>query len=79
LINLGKKINTKHNEGSAMITADGNYIFFSGAGTNHNYYNDVLSYADILNFNLKPQCGNSDIYWIDAKIIEELKLKTLKE
>lgn len=75
LKNLGDKINTKFNEGSATISADGKYIFFSGMGTNHNYYGDSLSYADILNFNVKPQCGNSDIYWVDAKIIEDLKTK----
>jgi Tol biopolymer transport system component len=78
LKNLGEKINTKYNEGSANITADGNYIFFSGPGTGHNYFDDVLSYADILNFNVKPQCGNSDIYWVSAKIIEELKPKSLE-
>jgi hypothetical protein len=75
LINLGGTINTRLNEGWANISANGQFIFFSGYLLSHNFFNDSLTYADILNNSLKPQYGNSDIYWVDAKIIAELKAK----
>lgn len=75
LKNLGQTINTKKNEGAAMISPDGKYIFFAGCLISHNFYNDVLTYSDILNYNLKPQYGNSDIYWVDAKVVDELRPK----
>lgn len=40
--------------------------------------NPVLSFDEILNKSNNPQNGKMDIYWVDAKIIEELKLKELK-
>jgi len=73
LVNLGGTINTRLNEGSANISADGKIIFFSGSLLSHDFYNESLTYADILNNSLKPQYGNSDIYWVSAKIIEALK------
>ncbi|HUU04350.1 MAG TPA: hypothetical protein VMZ49_00595, partial [Patescibacteria group bacterium] len=69
LKNLGKAINTERNDGSAKISPDGKIIFFAGCLVSHNYYNDALTYADILNNILKPQYGNSDIYWISAEFI----------
>jgi hypothetical protein len=66
LVNLGGTINTKLNEGSAMISPDGKFIFFSGYLLSHNFFNDSLTYADIWNKSLKPQHGNSDIYWVSA-------------
>jgi hypothetical protein len=75
LVNLGGTINTKLNEGSAMISPDGKFIFFSGYLLSHNFFNDSLTYADILNNSLKPQHGNSDIYWISAEIIKRLRPK----
>ncbi len=75
LISLGGTINTKLNEGSAMISPDGKIIFFSGYLLSYNFFNDFLTYADILNNSLKPQYGNSDIYWVSAEIIEELRPK----
>ncbi|MFH1197127.1 MAG: hypothetical protein V1720_15630 [bacterium] len=77
LKNLGPKINTNINEGSARITADGQYIFFSGILGNQNFYSDNPTYEDILNSRTKPLYGNYDIYWVSAKIIEEYRQKKL--
>lgn len=73
LINLGKSINTKLNEGGVSISPDGEYLFFAGSLVSHNFYNSVISYEDILNYQTKPQYGNSDIYWVNAKIIDYLR------
>ena len=75
LKNLGSNINTKLNEGSARISSDGRYIFFSGYLGNQDFYSDYPSYSDVLYSRIRPMYGNSDIYWVSTKIIEELRLK----
>ncbi|QSX35671.1 TolB-like translocation protein [Shewanella sedimentimangrovi] len=60
-INLGNEVNTKAEEGGAQVTPDGKYLFFN---------------------RMVPQAGSdgepqSDLYWIDAQIIEQLRPKTL--
>lgn len=73
LQNLGPGINSKLNEGSARISADGRYIFFTGYFGNVDLFGDHPTYDDILNSRIKPRCGNSDIYWVSGRIIEKLR------
>lgn len=58
-INLGDTVNTEAEEGGPQITPDGKYLFF--------------------NRMVLPASGEgerqSDIFWVDAQIIETLKLK----
>jgi len=54
-VNMGKEINSPQSDYSAIISADGKYIFFSSS-----------------------RSGNIDIYWVDAKIIEQLRLEELR-
>lgn len=56
-INLGEKINTEAEEGGPQVTPDGKFLFFNRM---------VPSAAN----NDEPQ---SDLFWVDAQIIEELK------
>ncbi|MBU1012776.1 MAG: hypothetical protein KKG99_07210 [Bacteroidetes bacterium] len=78
LKNLGSTINTKLNEGSARISSDGKYIFFSAVLGNQDFYNDSPTYGDILNTRTKPHFGNYDIYWVSTKIIEGLNPENVK-
>ncbi len=61
VINMGPKINTDLNERFPNVTPDGKYLFFNSTkkipGAGPN----------------SPGNGNGDIYWIEAKIIGELK------
>ena len=58
-INLGDKVNTAAEERGAQVTPDGKYLFF----------NRMVPYAN-------GKAGSqSDVYWIDAHIIEELRPK----
>ena len=75
LRNLGEAINSPLHEGSAVISPDGKYVFFSGCLVSHGFYEDRLTYSRLMNSNLKPQYGSSDVYWVSAKIIEELRPK----
>lgn len=58
-INLGDKVNTEAGEGGAQVTPDGKYLFFNRMLPNEN-----------------GKAGSqSDLYWIDAKIIQDLRPK----
>ena len=58
-INLGDKVNTEAEEGGPQVTPDGKYLFFNRMVT--------------------PAIGDtgpqSDLYWVDAQIIEDLRPK----
>jgi len=75
-INMGKKINTKGaQEYSAYVSRDGRYLFFMSTRlpANPNMENDAYSLEDLTRIHNRPENGNSDIYWIDAGIIDELR------
>ena len=63
--NMGRRINSDAKEGYPYVTVDGKYLFF--------YSNRV----SVLNKQKIPD-GPGNVYWIDAKIIQELKPKELK-
>ena len=60
-INLGDKVNTEAEEGGPHITPDGKFLFF----------NRMVPRAN------KKLGSQSDLYWIDAKIIDNLRPKEL--
>jgi Tol biopolymer transport system component len=62
-INMGDKINTDANERFPNVTPDGKYLFFNSTRK--------IQGADPNS----PGNGYGDIYWVDAKIINELKPK----
>jgi len=81
LINLGKDVNNGKNSAGPSISADGNYFFFEGY-PDFNWvesHEKRLSYEDIKKFALtQPSLYKTDIFWVSAKIIEEMKPKELK-
>jgi len=58
-INLGDKINTEAQEGGPKVTPDGKYLFFGRMVPNAN----------------GDGGRQSDVYWVDAQIIENLRPK----
>ena len=61
--NLGEKVNTGSNERFPSLSPDGKYLFFvSNRSKEENIRSEIL-----------PENGLGDIYWVDAKFIEELK------
>jgi Tol biopolymer transport system component len=60
-INMGRRINTDRNERFPNVTPDGKYLFFNSTR--------MIPGAGPGD----PGNGNGDVYWIDARIIEELK------
>jgi len=75
-ISFGAEINMKGSTAtSASISPDGKYLFFAAQKVSKE--NEELSKTKTLSkmkeFMNSPQNGNYDIYWVDAKIIDELK------
>jgi Tol biopolymer transport system component len=72
--NMGSKINTSGSEYCPVISPEGKYFFFTGARRESRRVPDrPLTYKDFEIFHNSPKNRFSDIYWMDAGIIEMLK------
>ena len=75
-VNLGSKINTPgHREWTPYVSPDGKYFFFMStrAPAAPEAPQDGYSRAYLEQVHAGAENGNSDIYWIDASVIWELK------
>ena len=78
-INLGASVNKDNTRGwSPYVSPDGNYFFFM-ANWSDDVPADSLSYDKMLELHNSPRNGNSDIYWMKADFIQELRNKALFE
>lgn len=78
LIKFGPQINAPgDNANSAFVSPDGKYLFFSSSRKNSSIpeVQSGTTLRDIINSKSIPGYGSSAIYWVDAKIIEDLKPK----
>lgn len=74
--NMGEPINMPGTSaGSAFVTRDGKYLFFSSDRTNdrENVPGGKLTVEVLEKLYFGPQNGLSDIYWVDARIIDRLR------
>lgn len=74
-INLGEKINSEFLDIGPRVSIDGKYLFFT---SNRNYPTEMYkgkNYKELIEMLQSPQNGYGTIYWVDAKIIQELKKK----
>jgi Tol biopolymer transport system component len=80
-INMGEKINTNLGRGwSASLSPDGKYLFFmSSKSLQKEQVPDELSYDFFDQLQTQPQNGNSDVYWISADVINNLKSRALSK
>ena len=69
-INLGPVINSSKRQDAPSVTEDGTLYYYS-------HYRDTSSRVSSLNTKRIPD-GPGNVYWVDAKIIEKLKLDELK-
>lgn len=79
-INMGNRINSQQNEYSPYVTRDEKYFFFMSMKTDNELFKDKepFSYERLQRIYNSPGNGNSTTYWIDAKIIDELRKTILK-
>ncbi len=77
--NMGPQINTLYREVDPVVSPDGKYIFFRSNRRIHKSYSETpLTYNEIIKILTSPGNGEGDIYWMDTKIIKELKMKEIK-
>lgn len=78
--NLGNKINTNAHENCPFVSLDGRYLFFNSykKGKQEPYWEQQLSYDEVMQKLNDIHNGFPNIYWVDAKIIEDLKPADLK-
>jgi hypothetical protein len=64
--------NTQH---SPYVSPDGRYFFFSSNAPAEPAAPSLegLTHARLVDLNSSPRNGNSDIFWVDARIIQELR------
>lgn len=74
--NMGERINSPGPEYCAQVSPDGKYLFFTSTRVERDRFPDKpLTFAEFKTAHNLPSNGVSDIYWVDAKIIEALRLK----
>jgi hypothetical protein len=75
LKNMGAAVNTAANEHCPMLSPEGKYLFFSSGRTRHpDYSKTAITYSEkIRMMNSWGNGRNEDIYWIDARIIDNLR------
>ena len=72
--NMGERINTPANEHFPTFSPDGQYLFFVSDRISKEFQSKNGPTSEALQaMENHPQNGSSDIYWVDAKIIEELQ------
>ena len=72
--NMGESINTSGAEYCAMVSPDGKYLFFTSARRETATVPEKpFRYEDFIKAHNNPKNVYSDIYWIDAAIIESFK------
>lgn len=78
-VNMGEKINTGSNqEFSAYISPDKQAFFFMSARLiQPNDIAELIPDKDFTKLYSMPETGNSNIYWIKADIIDELRRKAV--
>ena len=75
-IKFDERINIPNDNGYAMsLSPDGKYLFFMSILPIRlsELYSGPTTYQEILNTATSHENGNSNIYWIDAKIIDEFR------
>ena len=77
-INLGPKINSPEYELEPRLSPDGKYLFFTSFRKHDPSVFKGKSYEELMELYRSPQNGYGTLYWVDAKIIEELKPANLK-
>lgn len=72
-INMGEKVNTGFFEYCPYVSPDEKYLFFTSNMILVKNQKEKFNYKQIMSMMMNPQNGTSNIYWIDARLISDLK------
>jgi hypothetical protein len=77
--NMGPGINTKYRDKRAFVSFDGKYLFFASSRIETKEFpKDAMNLTELKKLLNAPTNGCEHIYWVDAKVIDELKPDHLK-
>ena len=77
-INMGGKINSPFHEAAPYVSPDGKYLFFcSFRPKPRPFEKRRLTFREVKELLDGPGNGRGDIYWVSAKIIDDLRPKEL--
>lgn len=74
LKNMGEKINSVGGENCQILSPCGKYLFYTSRRFKDRPSDTTLTYEQIMKAWTEPQNGYGDVYWVDAKIIEQYRL-----
>lgn len=77
-LNLGEGVNSKQDEIRPFVSFDGKYLFFASTRINPELPNVPITLKELQKLTNVPADGYQHIYWVDARVIEELKPEELK-
>lgn len=72
-INPGEPLNSDRADYCPMLSPDGRYLFFSSNRISPESAGTDLGYQTLREINRGPGGGFSDVYWVDASIIEKAR------
>ena len=73
--NMGERVNSNAVDQAPGVTPDGKYLFFSSRRFCESFSKKTNNYNNTINKLNGPGNGSSDIYWIEAGIIDSLRPK----
>ena len=79
LKNMGERINSEWGENCQILSPCGKYLFYTSRRVGRLSDVTPLTYEAIKKAWTEPQNGNGDIYWVDARIIEEFRPEKMKK
>jgi hypothetical protein len=56
-----------------MLSPDGEYFFFSTARPSLRDQAGRITWASLFRAQARPENGNTDVYWVDAGFIDDLR------
>ncbi len=72
--NLGEPVNSSASDYCPTVSPDGKYLFFTSSRRLHGPYSPTpLTYEQKLKVLDSPGSGETDIYWVDALVIQRLR------
>ena len=77
-VNLGEAVNSSGYPISPMVSPDGKYLFFATNSTKDSFTYSGKSYSELIKLYKSHLNGYGTLWWVDAKIIDELKPNDLK-
>ena len=73
-VNMSHETDIPDDANCPSVTFDGKYLFFTSFVSHFKNYSETpITYEEKIRILNSPGNGRADIYWIDARIIEEFR------